>query len=63
MWGGTLGTGKSMANKVRTSTGHFLARDQDQVVARIEERLAGFAMIPADHGEGMQVLHYTAWEV
>ena len=51
-------TGKTFESKVRTSTGHFLQREQDAVVARIEERIAAFAMIPVDHGEGMQVLHY-----
>ena len=49
-----------MVSKVRTSTGHFLTRDEDAVVSRIEERIAAFAMIPADHGEGMQILHYTS---
>ena len=53
-------TGKSMASKVRTSTGHFLRRNEDPIVTRIEERIAAFSMVPADHGEGMQVLHYTA---
>lgn len=38
--------------------GHFLSRDQDDVVTRIEERISAFAMVPVDHGEGMQVLHY-----
>lgn len=55
-------TGKSMVSKVRTSTGHFLTRDQDPVVTLIEERISAFAMVPADHGEGMQVLHYTVWK-
>jgi hypothetical protein len=25
----------------------------------IKARIAAFAMVPVDHGEGMQVLHYT----
>jgi prolyl 4-hydroxylase len=36
-----------------------LRRGEDEVVVRIEERIAAFAMIPADHGEGMQILRYT----
>jgi hypothetical protein len=34
---------------------------QDPTVTGIEERIAAFSMIPADHGEGMQILHYTVW--
>ena len=52
-------TGASKPSDVRTSTGHFLRRGEDEVVFRIEERIAAFAMIPADHGEGMQILRYT----
>ena len=51
-------TGASRPSDVRTSTGHFLRRAEDEVVRRIEERIAAFAMIPADHGEGMQILRY-----
>jgi prolyl 4-hydroxylase len=51
-------TGASKASDVRTSTGHFLRRGQDEIVSRIEERLSAFAMIPTDHGEGMQILRY-----
>ncbi|KAK3271236.1 hypothetical protein CYMTET_20403 [Cymbomonas tetramitiformis] len=51
-------TGKSVASRIRTSSGTFLNRGHDKVVKDIEERLASFSMIPADHGEGLQVLHY-----
>ena len=59
----------------------FFRRGQDEVIQRVEERIAAFAMVPvgasvarahsaccvlvltsavrrADHGEGIQVLHY-----
>ena len=51
-------TGVRKASEVRTSTGYFLTRGADDVVSRIEERIAAFAMIPVDHGEGMQILKY-----
>lgn len=37
----------------------FFRRGQDEVIRRIEERISAFAMVPADHGEGIQVLHYA----
>ena len=51
-------TGASKPSDVRTSTGHFLRRAEDPIVARIEERIAAFAMVPEDHGEGIQILRY-----
>ena len=36
----------------------FMRRGQDATIRRIEERIAAFSMVPADHGEGLQVLHY-----
>ena len=51
-------TGKSVGSQIRTSSGVFLRRRQDDVVRGIEDKIAAFSMIPADHGEGMQVLHY-----
>mmetsp|Transcript_8193 Transcript_8193/g.27220 ORF Transcript_8193/g.27220 Transcript_8193/m.27220 type:complete len:265 (-) Transcript_8193:2804-3598(-) len=51
-------SGKSYQSQIRTSSGMFLRRGQDSVVKAIEERIAAFAMVPVDHGEGIQVLHY-----
>jgi prolyl 4-hydroxylase len=51
-------TGQTRLSDVRTSTGHFLTRAQTETVEAIEERIAAFAMVPADHGEGMQILRY-----
>ena len=51
-------TGASKPSDVRTSTGHFIRRAEDAVVRRIEERIAAFAMVPVDHGEGIQILRY-----
>ncbi|CAN1824733.1 Probable prolyl 4-hydroxylase 3 [Linum perenne] len=51
-------TGKSKDSRVRTSSGMFLRRGQDKIIRSIEKRIADFSFIPADHGEGLQILHY-----
>ncbi|KAH6789184.1 2-oxoglutarate and oxygenase superfamily protein [Perilla frutescens var. frutescens] len=51
-------TGKSKDSRVRTSSGMFLRRGRDKVIRDIEKRIADYSFIPADHGEGLQVLHY-----
>ncbi|KAL2333849.1 hypothetical protein Fmac_015062 [Flemingia macrophylla] len=51
-------TGKSKDSRVRTSSGTFLTRGQDQIVRNIEKRIADFTFIPVENGEGLQVLHY-----
>ncbi|KAM7517306.1 hypothetical protein LguiA_006889 [Lonicera macranthoides] len=51
-------TGQSKDSRVRTSSGTFLRRGRDKIIQDIEKRIADFTFIPADHGEGLQVLHY-----
>ncbi|XP_075482336.1 putative prolyl 4-hydroxylase 3 [Primulina tabacum] len=51
-------TGKSKDSRVRTSSGMFLRRGQDKIIRTIEKRIADYTFIPAEHGEGLQVLHY-----
>uniref|UniRef100_A0A7N1A0X8 procollagen-proline 4-dioxygenase n=1 Tax=Kalanchoe fedtschenkoi TaxID=63787 RepID=A0A7N1A0X8_KALFE len=51
-------TGKSKDSRVRTSSGMFLRRGRDKIISEIEQRIADFAFIPVEHGEGLQVLHY-----
>lgn len=48
-------TGKSKDSEVRTSTGTFLSMAQDDVVRRIEKRVAQVTMLPVSHQEGLQV--------
>ncbi|CAN6457572.1 unnamed protein product [Victoria cruziana] len=55
-------TGKTMSSRVRTSYGAFLRRGQDDVVTRIEKRIAEVSFVPVENGEGLQVLHYKAGE-
>lgn len=51
-------TGGSIDSDVRTSWGTFLAYQQDDIIARIESRVAAVTMIPAENGESLQVLRY-----
>ncbi|XP_021737888.1 probable prolyl 4-hydroxylase 7 isoform X1 [Chenopodium quinoa] len=51
-------SGKSIPSEVRTSSGMFLQKGQDEVVTRIEARIAAWTFLPPENGEAMQVLRY-----
>ena len=51
-------SGGEEVNADRTSNGMFYARSENELIARIERRLAQLTRWPLDNGEGMQVLHY-----
>jgi prolyl 4-hydroxylase len=51
-------TGGSEVNPVRTSSGMFFGREEDELCARIEARIARLLAWPLENGEGLQVLHY-----
>ncbi|CAM8973431.1 unnamed protein product [Rhodiola kirilowii] len=51
-------SGKSVESEVRTSSGMFLNKAQDEVVDAIEKRIAAWTFLPEENGENMQVLHY-----
>lgn len=51
--------GKSVEDDYRTSYGTFVKRRQDEVLARVEARVASWVQIPEDHAEDMQVLRYS----
>ncbi len=36
----------------------FLNRGEDDVIERIEARIAKYTAIPKENGEGLQILHY-----
>lgn len=55
-------SGKSIASEVRTSSGMFLRKAQDEVVAGIEARIAAWTFLPEENGEAMQILHYEHGE-
>lgn len=50
--------GQQQVDQRRTSEGMFFALNEQPLIGRIEQRLAGLLGIPASHGEGMQILHY-----
>ncbi|PON59436.1 Isopenicillin N synthase [Parasponia andersonii] len=55
-------SGKSITSEVRTSSGMFLQKAQDKVVADIEARIAAWTFLPEENGESMQILHYENGE-
>lgn len=51
-------TGGEELNADRTSNGMFYARSENELIARIERRLADLTRWPLENGEGLQILHY-----
>ncbi|KAJ7974475.1 Prolyl 4-hydroxylase alpha-like protein [Quillaja saponaria] len=51
-------SGKSIRSEVRTSSGTFLRKTQDEIVANIEARIAAWTFFPEENGESIQVLRY-----
>nr|CAD1840354.1 unnamed protein product [Ananas comosus var. bracteatus] len=51
-------SGKSVMSNVRTSSGMFLMKRQDAIVARIEQRIAAWTFLPEENAEPIQVLRY-----
>ncbi|XP_010932926.1 probable prolyl 4-hydroxylase 7 [Elaeis guineensis] len=55
-------SGKSVMSEVRTSSGMFLEKRQDEIVRTIEQRIAIWTFLPEENGESMQILHYEHGE-
>jgi prolyl 4-hydroxylase len=51
-------SGGEELNADRTSNGMFYARSENELIARVERRLAQLTRWPLDNGEGLQILHY-----
>ncbi|TYH49240.1 hypothetical protein ES332_D10G122400v1 [Gossypium tomentosum] len=51
-------SGDSIESEVRTSSGMFLQKARDEVVADIEARIAAWTFLPAENVESMQIIHY-----
>ena len=51
-------TGGEEVNADRTSNGMFFQRGENELVSRIEARIARLLNWPEENGEGLQVLHY-----
>jgi prolyl 4-hydroxylase len=52
-------TGEDQVDSVRTSRGMFFRRGETPLVRTIETRIERLLQWPTDHGEDLQVLHYT----
>jgi prolyl 4-hydroxylase len=52
-------TGGEEINDDRTSNGMFFQRGENELVRRIEARIARLVNWPEENGEGLQVLHYV----
>jgi prolyl 4-hydroxylase len=48
----------SEVNAARTSDGMFFERGENELIRKIEARIAALLRWPLDHGEGLQVLRY-----
>ncbi|GLU01986.1 hypothetical protein SLE2022_192600 [Rubroshorea leprosula] len=55
-------SGESVESEVRTSSGMFLSKHQDEVVADIEARISAWTFLPEENGESIQILHYEHGE-
>ncbi|KAG9450419.1 hypothetical protein H6P81_010384 [Aristolochia fimbriata] len=51
-------SGKSIMSEVRTSSGMFLNKGQDEIVSRIERRISTWTFLPVENGESIQILRY-----
>jgi len=51
-------TGGEEVNRDRTSNGMFFQRGENELLQRIEARIARLVNWPAEHGEGLQILQY-----
>ncbi|RCV46394.1 hypothetical protein SETIT_9G528000v2 [Setaria italica] len=60
--GGGRESGKNVESGARTSSGVFLTKKQDEVIARIEDRIAAWTFLPPEHGEPIQVPRYKNGE-
>ena len=52
-----IGTTREVSD-IRTSSGAFLTDVKNEVVMRVENRIASMIGIPVEHGEGLHILQY-----
>ncbi|KAL2922857.1 putative prolyl 4-hydroxylase 4 [Bienertia sinuspersici] len=51
-------SGDSQVSEVRTSSGAFISKAKDEIVERIEQKIAVWTFLPIENGEDIQVLRY-----
>ena len=52
-----IGNAREM-HELRTSTSMFFEQAENEVVTKIEKRIASIMNVPIEHGEGLQILNY-----
>lgn len=53
---------RSVVDNIRTSSGTFIEQTTDAIMMRIGRRIAELSMLPLEHQEAFQVLHYGKTE-
>ncbi|MBP0590025.1 2OG-Fe(II) oxygenase [Paraburkholderia sp. LEh10] len=53
-------SGQEDVIQLRTSEGFWFQRCEDPFIERLDRRIAALMGEPLEHGEGLQILHYTA---
>ncbi|XP_047181041.1 probable prolyl 4-hydroxylase 4 [Vigna umbellata] len=51
-------SGESKLSDVRTSSGMFISKNKDPIIAGIEDRISAWTFLPKENGEDIQVLRY-----
>ncbi|XP_054787497.1 probable prolyl 4-hydroxylase 4 [Prosopis cineraria] len=51
-------SGESTLSEVRTSSGMFIPKSKDPIVAGIEDKISSWTFLPKENGEDIQVLRY-----
>lgn len=46
-------------NEIRTSSSMFFQENENDIISKIEKRVASIMNIPIEHGDGLQILNYT----
>ncbi|XP_044497820.1 probable prolyl 4-hydroxylase 4 [Mangifera indica] len=51
-------SGESKLSEVRTSSGMFISKGKDAIIAGIEDKISTWSFLPKENGEDIQVLRY-----
>ena len=46
-------------NEIRTSSSMYFQENENDLIMKIEKRIAAIMNVPVEHGEGIQILNYT----
>jgi prolyl 4-hydroxylase len=46
-------------NEIRTSSSMYFQENENELITKIEKRIASIMNVPIEHGEGIQILKYT----